>query len=71
MRTKETIEKLPEWAKVKLEALKETRQRIDTRNTKVIKEYKDMTRGYIACLLDSGIISQLDFRLLYIYYATM
>lgn len=72
MGVRETIESLPDTVRDKLERFKDTRNRFeDERNGKAYKEYQDMTRGYISCLMDTGIITQAQFRQLYIYYGTM
>ena len=59
MRTKEMLEKLPENHKKYLENLKSSISKADGR-TDIIKEYKATARGYIRCLVESGIID--DFK---------
>lgn len=66
MNAKEAAERLPLPHRKKLADLKAIRQLME--DEKVIKEYKDMIRGYLCCLLACGIIRQCDFGKLYIYY---
>ena len=72
MSTRELIQSLPAEAREKLEALKRNKNRFkETGYESAEKEYRDMIRGYVSCLVDMGIIKQAQFRQLYIYYGIM
>lgn len=59
--TARAINKLPAYAQWKVDYLKREYKKTQSKST------KDKAYGYLDCLVDSGAISQTDFRLLYCY----
>lgn len=72
-RTEMIINRIPINIKQKLDNMKWCKHEFNRMgNHGAEKEYKDIMRGIILCLMDMGIIdSDSEFRCLYVYYCTM
>ncbi len=70
--TKQAIQKLSEQARTFCETKKAIiRIAYESELAQSVNQNKAELRGYLACLLHSGAITQTEFRCLYLFYGTM
>jgi len=67
MKTREMLDKLPENHRKYLETMKADIRKVkEMGNMELFKEYRAVARGYIRCLVESGIVG--DFKTVWCWF---